>query len=72
MPILRSKLCLVLKNDDSDKEEDTVDLTASTLTGIKQKIAGQRQQEGNRFSRAKSKMLIVPTPVTKVIANSSR
>ena len=53
MPILRSRLCLVLKNDDSDTEEDTVALMASTLTGIEQKIAGQRQQEGNRFARAK-------------------
>ena len=44
MPILRSRLYPVLKNGDSDKEEDTVDLTASTLTGIEQEIAGQRQQ----------------------------
>ncbi len=36
----------------------TVDLTVSTLTGIEQEIAGQRQQgEGNRFSRAKNKAL---------------
>ncbi len=53
MPILRNRLCLVLKNGDSDKEEDTVNLTASILTGIKQEMARLRQQEKSWFLQSK-------------------
>ena len=35
----------MLKNGDSDKEEDTVDLTASTLIELEMEIARQRQRE---------------------------
>lgn len=69
-----SRLCLVLKNGDSDKEEYTVDLICGININRDRAgdswVAAARREIGSLGQ--KSKMMIAPAPGTKVIVDSSR